>query len=304
MHEPWQLIINPAAGNGRAGRSRATLLKHLRRQGVVVEVHETEGPGHAEALTRDARLAGRSRYLVAGGDGTVNEVINGLFSDGVPVPAPLVAVVPLGSGNDWARSRGLHVGLARIAEQLVTPKCTPCAVGRVSGLRDGSPWQRYFGNSVGIGLDVCVLQHLPPWRIAAARYAVGLLRAFATFPAREVCVRADGSERRGVALLNLCALGAYTGGGMHLAPHVADEPGKLAVTWVDDASWLRLVTCGHKIYDGTLGDLPEVALYHADNVEFAAPTGEPVQADGEIIGETPVTVEILPAALLSLTDDG
>jgi diacylglycerol kinase (ATP) len=119
-----------------------------------------------------------------------------------------------------------------------------------------------------------------------------------------VCVRADGSERRGVALLNLCALGAYSGGGMRLAPHAAVQPGKLAVTWVDDASWLRLLACGHKLYDGTLGELPEVVLYHADNVEFAAPTGEPLQVDGEIIGETPASVEILPAALLTLADDG
>jgi YegS/Rv2252/BmrU family lipid kinase len=304
MHEPWQLIFNPAAGGGRAGRSRATLLEHLRQYGIAINVHDTEGPGDAEAFTRDARTAGRTRYLVAGGDGTVNEVINGLFNDGVRDPPPLVAAVPLGSGNDWARSRGLHIGLARIVEKLIAPRCMPCAVGRVRGFRDGRPWQRYFGNSVGIGLDVCVLQHLPPWRIAAVRYAVALLRAFATFPAREVCVRADGSERRGVALLNLCALGAYSGGGMRLAPHAAAQPGKLAVTWVDDASWLRLLACGHKLYDGTLGELPEVALYHADNVEFAAPTGEPLQADGEIIGATPASVEILPAALLTLADDG
>lgn len=304
MQEPWQCIVNPAAGSGRAGRDRMVLGDALRAHGVVFEEHITQGPGHAGSLAREAWLAGRRKFLVAGGDGTVNEVFNGLYTGGVPERQPVIAPAPLGSGNDWARSRGLYLGIERVVEKLACETYQPCAAGVLRGVCNGEHWSRYFLNSVGIGLDVCVLQRLPPWRITALRYAVGLLRAFAAFSAREVRVVADGVERRDVALVNLCALGPYSGGGMCLAPHAAAEPEQLAVLWVEDVSWPRLLLSGRRIYDGTLGDLPEVSLYHAARVEFRAPAGEALQADGEFVGETPAVAEILPAALLTLAHGG
>ncbi|HJP34760.1 MAG TPA: diacylglycerol kinase family protein [Gammaproteobacteria bacterium] len=302
MDEPWQLIFNPVAGAGagRAARARAAVIGHLRALGIEFEDHDTEGPGHAAMLSREAWRAGRKRFLIAGGDGTVSEVINGIFDGGVPDTQPVVAAIPLGSGNDWVRSRGAEVGVARIVEKLAAPSYRECPVGVVRGVDGDQEWQRYFANSAGIGLDVCVLRQLPRWRVAAARYAVGLVRAFGTFEAREACLIADGEARRGVSLLNLCALGAYTGGGMCLAPHASAAPRELAVTWVADVSWRRLALSGRKIYNGTLGERPEVALYHAKKVEFVAPVGEPLQIDGEIIGVTPAVVEIFPAAVLTL----
>lgn len=298
--EPWQLIINPVAGGGRAGSKHEALLGYLHQHDISYEAHLTQGPKHAREIVREVSIIGRHKFLIAGGDGTINEVVNGLFGGRALERQPVVVGIPVGTGNDWARNRGLNLPISELIKMIAEPTYRTCDIGRVSGKQDGCSWEHYFCNSIGIGLDVAVLENLPRWSMPAVRYAIGLLRAFSEFKAREVYVRADGVERRSTSLLDLCALAPYTGGGMRLAPHATGYPELLAITSVENVSWFRLLMSGYKIYNGTLDDVPEVTLYHAHTAEFLEPVGERLQVDGEIIGFTPVKVEILPQAVLTL----
>ena len=300
MDEPWQLIWNPTAGLGRADRLRGKIDKLLDDAGVPFEFHATRAAGHGLDIAAARREAGRLRFLVAGGDGSVNEVVNGLFCDGVVGEAPILAALPLGSGNDWSRSQGLPAAPETLIAWLQAGKTRSCDAGLIGATGAQKPWQRYFVNAMGTGLDVRVLQSLPRWRPAVLRYAVGLTKAFATYRASDIHFDCDGCAHTFRALAVICALGAYSGGGMCLTPHANDVPGKLAVNAIDDLPWWRLLISFRQIYDGTLGQRPEVHFMHGCEVEFKEPQGALIEADGEIIGTVPARVSILPGALRTI----
>ncbi len=110
--------------------------------------------------------------MVAGGDGKINEVINGLFAAGQLEQQPVVVGIPVGTGNDWARNRDLNLSISELSKKVAEPTYQTCDVGRVSAVQDGNSWEHYFCNSIGIGLDVCVLKNLPRrprWKFCRAQ---------------------------------------------------------------------------------------------------------------------------------------
>ena len=297
--ESWQLIVNPAAGGGRAGRKSHGAVTALRSTGVELDLYATTAAGEARSIARDRALSGRRKFLVAGGDGTLNEVVNGLFDAGA-LDGAIVATLPLGSGNDWARSRGHARDLGTIVAALQRDRWVSCPVGLVRSIETGSSWQRCFVNAVGIGLDVRVIEQAPalPW--ATLRYLVGLVRAFAQFNGVELSAIIDGEHSTRHVLLALCALGPYAGGGMCLALQARDLIGQLAVTELEDLPWWRLMLSGYRLYNGSIEVRPEVHTRVAKNVELSTRPPESVQVDGEVVGKTPIRISILNAGLRTI----
>ena len=295
----WQLIINPAAGAGRAARKRHAALTVLRNEGVEWDLYETGGSGEARGIARDRAVGGHRRFLIAGGDGTLNEAVNGLFDAGA-LNGATVAVLPLGSGNDWTRSRAYARDLRKVATALKRDRGVSCPVGLVQSIGTEPSWQRCFVNSVGIGLDVRVIESAPAVRWATLRYLVGLMRAFARFEAIELNAVIDGESSARQVLLALCALGPFAGGGMCLAPHARDLNGHLAVTEIEDLPWWRLTLSGYRLYNGSIEVRPEVHTRIADIVELSTRYAEPVQVDGEVVGRTAIRISILDTGLQTI----
>jgi diacylglycerol kinase family enzyme len=251
-------------------------------------------------IAREQFSSGHRRFLAVGGDGTVNELVNGLMGCDRAGPRPMIAALPLGSGNDFVRSRGLPHDPGTLVPRLREPKIAPCRVGMVESLDPQNPWKRYFVNCVGFGLDVSVLEHLPRWRTATLRYLVGVLRAFATHDAVTARLVCDGKEETRRVLIALCALGVYSGGGMCLAPHAAEEPERLAVGIAGPLPWRRLLQ-GYQLYTGKVGQWPEVTLCHVRAFAIVAPADAPIQIDGEIVGRTPIRVSLCEETIDAIT---
>lgn len=294
------LIANPRAAAGRAPGRWQALLEGLRARGMEAEPRFTEYPRHAEALAREA-AGDFDMVIAAGGDGTVNEVAGGLHASGAPAA---LAIVPLGTGNDVARLLGVPTpaaALAALAEgvtrriDLIEVRCAPATVG-------GEEQQRCAVLYAAAGFAGELLRLTTPRvkRLFGARYcySVGFLRALWSYRAPIMAVAGAGETFHGrffhVSAGNAEAVG---GGTMRLSPGARMDDGRLECCLVDALGRLATLRRFPRLLAGTHVGLPEVRYFPGAALEIAADRPVPVAADGEVIGFTPATFRLLPAAL-------
>jgi len=293
------VILNPWAGRGRGAQSKGALLRGLADAGIDFELAETTGPGHATGLARAAAEQGAERIIVAGGDGTIHEVANAILSlprapDGATAAA--LGVIPLGTGNDFAKLLGVHKlppGVA--AARLAAARADRFDVGRVQG--------EYFDNIFGVGFDVEVVRQAN--RITrlkgVAVYLAAIYRTFATFRAPVLMVRCAEHTETGALMMLAVTIGVCGGGSFYIAPRADPKDGWLDVCLVRKVGLMRFLTAVPRVMKGTHASLDDVAMYRSKEVTIASTDGHPLvlQLDGELreTAVTEVTVTIEPGAL-------
>jgi YegS/Rv2252/BmrU family lipid kinase len=291
------LVVNPRAGQGRVGRELPRLVQTLTAAGTDPTVLATEHPGHATDLARRAALGGAETVVAVGGDGTVNEVVNGLLSDDRPVGDAVLGVVSAGSGADFARSFNLPKHANGGIRGILGP-AVPIDVGRLTCTTTDGPVTRYFANlaEAGMGAATVAAANRLPRRLGKSRYLVAFWPTLARFDPTEVTVTVDGQTYTGRAHNALIANGRYFGGGMHISPRSdpADGRADLQVNIGPKRQAFMLI---RKFYKGT--HLPDPRIVElsgrAGSIVSAAPLL--VEADGEIMGTTPLRFEILSGVL-------
>jgi len=288
------VIVNPQSGRGASlpGIERA-----LRDAGLAFRIAPTGRPGHAVELAREA-LRGGARYLVAaGGDGTVHEVVNGMLDeDGRLVAADAVlGVLACGSGCDFVRSFGLPGDVVGAVGRLAGDDVRRIDVGR---LTCAGGVTRYFVNIAEVGLGGTVVARTAglPGFLGAARYLAGFWLTLPGFRPATVRLEADGQAYQWRAHNVVVANCRFYGGGMQISP--ASEP--------DDGALDVLVMTGPKsdafttlprVYRGTHLPHRNIATLRAPRLRIDADPPFDIEADGEILGTTPATVEIIPGAI-------
>lgn len=284
------IILNPTAGAGRAAR-----MQRLLRSGGELVV--TERAGHAERLAADATADGRPRVIAVGGDGTLQEVVNGLAG----APNVVLGVVPAGAGNDFARSLGLprdpHAALA----VALHGHPRPVDVGEATGA-DGRV--RRFVAAGGAGFDAQVAAAMAGtrsrWQRGRAGYLWTTLRELRQHHNAEVriCFQdGDNAREDGLAVLLVAfANGAYYGGGMRIAPDARSDDGALDLCIVGDISRLEAMRQLPSLYRGRHVDHPAVRMRRAAAFELEGDA--PVHLDGEPFGRLPISVRAIPEAIL------
>lgn len=293
--ERWLAILNPVAGGGRALRDRPRLEAALRSAGVPFVLSVSEHPGHAVALAQTAAAEGFQRFIAVGGDGTLNEVANGVMRAGIPPAQATLALLPVGRGDDWARTHHIPRGLDEAVRLVAAGRSVAHDLGVAELQRDGS--RRYFINVAGVGFDAYVVEQTRATHLGPLTYVAGLLRGFAAYRAPRMAVYTDTMRLDEPLFVTFAAVGRYCGGGMHVAPAAETDDGLLDVVAIGDIGRLELVVNLRRLFDGSLPEYRKVRTVRCDRVLVETSPAVGVQADGELLGEAPVTFSVLRRAV-------
>jgi len=273
-------VLNPAAGRGAAARALDPIAREFHHQGWSVEVERTERPGHGAELAARAVQAGAQRIVAVGGDGTVHDVANGLLRHGLGGRGEDVAlgVVPIGSGNDFAKLVGVYRHTpVRAVRRLVTAQTARFDAGLVC--------DEYFVNSVGFGFgpEVVRVRNAMPGLSGFASYFVPVLRAFARFRPPRLEVRARGFAETGNMMMVEVCNGTTAGGSYRFAPDAQPGDGRLDVCLVRRVSLLRFLMALPRVMRGTHATMREVALFQTREVAIRSLDGPLLlHVDGEL----------------------
>lgn len=293
-------IVNPVAGYRNARRIWPRLLESRRGRGPRVSTWWTEASGHAEILAARARREGFDRVVAVGGDGTLMEVVNGLWWESQG-RKPSVATVPLGTGCDYLRNFAEGRSLEDKLATSLGEATVPVSLGRVrlQGT-DGQPRYRIFVNVLGMGFDAGVIARFRRRRLALPGKIAYFLSGFLELirlSRYNITGVVNGHPLQTEAVLVATGLGRYFGGGMMITPGASPQSHCFQVVLGQKLSRLALLGFLPKIYSGKHLDHPQVAQCHANHVEITAEPPAYVEGDGELVGRTPLEVEVLPQAL-------
>ena len=291
-------IVNPSAGSGAARRRWPRAARMLAERLGPISVRFTDGPGHATALARELADSGCDLLIVAGGDGTLNEVVNGILMGSSD---PRVGVMPLASGGDFARSLGL-AGLEPAMNALSTGDSR-----RIDAFRarfrgpGGAPVERCFINAASFGLGALAALGVRGWRRAlpgSARYLAAAIPVLASGRSFHVTICLDHSLPMAFDITTAAvANGQYQGGGIRIAPEAALADGLADITVVERVSLAEVAANLPILYSGALYSHPRVRHWRAARVRAEAETEVPVELDGEPVGTLPLEIEVLPQAI-------
>ena len=270
----------------------------MRSTGLGVDTVRTRGPGDGESLARRAVAEGCRRILVAGGDGSAHEVVNGVMTAGLADPREVtLAVAPTGTGNDWARSLGVGRRPGEIAAVLAAQRTVLHDVGVIEHAGAAAPKRRHFINVAGAGYDAWVTARVPRPVPSALTYLRIALGGLASFRSPHFRITAGGVSIEEKLLLAFVAIGQYCGNRMHVAPTAELDDGLFDMLAVRELQLGRALTKLAKLYGGRILGDPAVRHWRADYVRIDSSPPVCVQADGELVGETPVEFSILRRAL-------
>jgi diacylglycerol kinase (ATP) len=295
-------VFNPAAGKGRAVRDRDAIRAALEKAGAGGTILETQRAGHGTELAEEASKGGAEAVVAIGGDGTVNEVVNGLLR----VPESRRAafgVVPDGTGNDYAYLLGLRPGDLDGAARVV-------ARGETRVLDAGEVNGRFFANGVGLGFDGSVAETAAKVRYLKGfpAYLWSVFQVLRTWENFTLTLTADGRTIVGRAFLAAVAIGPRSGGGFLLAPDAQPDDGVFDVCRLGDLGKLEALRHLPKALDGSHVGLPWATILRAKEVVLASDRPLTAHVDGNLATNVahpdPLRIRMLPRALRVLAPPG
>jgi YegS/Rv2252/BmrU family lipid kinase len=282
-------------------------VRSLTHGGLAPEVVQTEGPGDAGRLVREARRDGVDCVVVVGGDGTLNDVAQGYLNpDGsLAGSGPALGLIPSGTGGDFRRTFGLGDSVEEAAERILKAAPRPLDLGLLSvQSHEGKLERRAFLNitSFGIGgLTDRIVNESPKWMGGKAAFFLGTLRAMLVYRNAPVRVRVDGTVWLEAPIFNVAlANGRYFGGGMMIAPDAEPGDGLLDVVALHDMSRVKAAALAQHIYKGAHLGQPGVSVTRGKVIEaepLIASHEVLIDMDGETPGRLPLRAELAPGAL-------
>jgi len=293
------VILNPVAGRGAGARLAPRIVDHLRRFGLDFDLVSTTAPGDACAIARQAALQGQGAVIAVGGDGTFNEVLNGLMvvREGAEVPA--LGVIPIGTGNDFAFGAGLSLDLETACQVVAEAQTRLLDVGLFEAENE-SP--RFFGNGIGVGFDA--MANLESRKIkrlnGSLLYLVAVLRTLAFYydaPYTAICV--DGKELAQHSLMISVMNGCRMGGGFYMTPDSSMDDGLLDLCIANQVGRPKMVAFVPKFMRGTHTTDRDVTMMRGVRITVDSESPWVSQVDGEIygVGAQHYTVQLLPQRL-------
>lgn len=296
-------VVNPHAGNGATGKEWPRIGKAAFDLLGPFETCLTRGPGDATRMTREHLLRGADRIVCVGGDGTLNEVVNGFFDEsGAVRPDAVLGFLPNGTGCDFCRTLPIPCGIETSLQTIREGHVRRIDLGRLR-FRDhrGETATRYFHNITSFGLGGEVVDRANRTSKACGPFVTFIwatLIALFLYGRKRIRLSVDGGEARTVDVLNIAvANGRYHGGGMLVAPDAATDDGIFHVTVIGAMSLPLVFWHIPKLYLGKIKAMPQVSMYTGRKVTASSDQRVLLDVDGEQPGSLPAELEVVPAAL-------
>ena len=287
----WTIVVNPHAGSSPTDPS--ALERSIEARSLDAEIEVTASPEDLDPIVRRVLERETPRLAVVGGDGTLHHAVNALMRS-EPTAPPVLALIPDGSGSDFARTFAQPDDPEAALDRLVRPNRYPVDVGVITG----SFGRRYFLNAANSGIaaaSVAAAERFPR-QVGPMRYRAAFWTALAGFPKAEIEVGIDRHRFAGEAINVVVANGQFFGGGLNIAPRATLVDGVMDVQVFSGPKRNAFVIMPRLALGAHLTHRA-VRRYIGSTITIAAPDTWPVEADGELLGTGSVSVDVLPAAI-------
>ena len=299
----WFVIVNPVAGSGRGLDHFPQISKHLRDAHILCEPVFTEHKFHATELTVTAVREGYRRIIVVGGDGTLHEVVNGLFIQQEVCPDEvLVAVVAVGTGNDWVRTFGISNRYQDAVKAISEGYSFLQDVGVVSYEEAHYRQSRYMVNVAGAGYEPQVVRCFNHLKKKGRRgrwlYTWSVIRSFFRYKPTGTKVWVDGKRVYNDLLLSIAlGVGKYNGGGIQQLPDAVADDGMFDISLVRPIHFWHIIFRFHKLFNGKIYEIRHILRERGGTIRIESSPEIEVELDGELLGHTPLEFTMLRRAI-------
>jgi len=303
----WLVVVNPKASVGKSGKDWPQIRQILINDGIAFDDILTEYPRHAIEIVRNAIVEkGYRKFIAVGGDGTNNEVINGIFTqDVVPTTEITMAVMPIGTGNDWRRTFDIPLEYNKVAKIIKAGHTYAHDIGKLTYYDDGNTGIRYFLNAAGTGLDEMVCHSTNRMKQqgkgGTIRYLISLVKCMLTYKVTRIQLTIDDELVFDDYILNLSiGNGRFNGGGMMTMPKAIPNDGLFDVTVIKKVSIFKFAANVKNVYDGSfIKKIDEVKTFRGKRIHIVSipPHSLKVETEGENLNNSPFDFEVLPKAI-------
>ncbi len=302
MAVEWMVIVNPNAGSGKGKKDWSLISALLGDYDISYKYTFTECAKHAIRLAQEYIQKGFRNFIVVGGDGTLNEVVNGVFSQQTCSPNEIVlAMIAVGTGNDWGKMFHIPHSYEESIKIIRNRKVRPQDVGIVEYMNGIEPEKRHFLNIAGMGFDALVVQRTNRQKEAGksgkAIYLINLLRSLLIYKTTHIELTIDERKiSRDVFTISI-GIGRYSGGGMLQTPHAIPDDGLFDITIIKKIGKGDIIVSLKKLYDGSILKHRKIEGYKASEICLDINPLLYVEADGETLGHSPSCFRILPKSI-------
>jgi diacylglycerol kinase (ATP) len=302
MKPDWLVIVNPNAGMRKGKKDWKTISKLLGDKNISYEFVTTTHKYHAIALAKEGIEAGYRKIIAVGGDGTLNEVANGILSQQViPSSEIKLGMITVGTGNDWAKMYKIPGNYKAAISIIAREKSSLQDVGKVSYFNNDERGTRFFVNVAGMGFDAQVAlktnNQKEKGQGNAFSYLINIFSTLLSHREKQSEIIIDGKSIKAEVFSMNVGICRYNGGGMMQTPNAVPDDGLLDVTIIRKVGRFYVVRNVKKLYDGSFIKLPEVSTHQGKNVHISGPKRIYLEVDGESLGHSPFEFDILPKAI-------
>ena len=298
----WLTIVNPNAGNGKGEKDWNRISSLFEKNNIPIVPVITGKKGDATLITRDKIGEGYRKIISVGGDGTLNEIVNGIFTqDHCPTTEIFLGLIPVGTGNDWGRMFGIPLVYEGSINVIREKRHMLHDIGVITYYNGKEKGTRYFLNIAGLGFESIVVKKTnaqkDKGRSNKAIYFMNLLSSLISYKNTRVEITLEGETSSSTIFSINVGNGRYCGGGMRQTPEAMPDDGLLDVTVIKGMGRIEIIRNLKMLYDGTILSHPKVDAYRSDNLKVTSESLVYAEADGESLGHTPVEFSIIPASL-------
>ena len=298
----WLIVVNPNAGKKKGQKDWNQIEKLLSEYGIEYRVVFTGKQRDAIKIVEHGIQDGFRRITAVGGDGTMNEVVNGVFrQSAVPTDQITLGIITVGTGNDWGRMFGIPRDYEGAIRLIKENKTCLSDTGIVEYQTDKGRGKRYFINIAGLGFDAVVVRRTnaqkEKGRNGKAIYFYNLLKSLLFYRHTHTDIVIDGKLITNQTFTISLGIGKFSGGGMRQTPNALHDDGLFDITIIKRMRKGEIIRSLRKLYDGTILDHPKIEGHTGMNILINSQPQIHLEADGESLGYSPIEFNIIPKAV-------